>query len=174
MMNRLIVYFHGFGSNSKTPKVAALTAAFPNDTVVAFDIDIDTNISLGSYDLTNKIDDALIAELHSIKEVIFVGTSLGAWYAGTLARIYDVRCILINPSFNPAETLKKYNISADIREGYIPLDPAGLKAEYFFALHDEVIDNSLMIPKLKNVTIVKNADHRFNDNFDIIIDALNN
>jgi len=41
-------------------------------------------------------------------EVALVGTSLGAYWAGTLSGIYGIPAILLNPAIRPAKTLQKH------------------------------------------------------------------
>ena len=76
---------------------------------------------------------------HPNLEIIFIGTSLGAWYAAELADKYKVKAILINPSYNPRQSLLKYEIEENIRNKYSPIKWLN-DAIYYIAKNDEVID----------------------------------
>lgn len=157
-MNSLVVYFHGYGSSSNTDKVARLQDQLPNSKVVAFDIDVNPKNSIP--DLIKKIDQAIINE--DVSTVIFVGTSLGAWYAGTLGEVYGVHSVLINPCLDPNTSLRKYNVAESICENYYELE-ALPSSKYFCSLNDEVIDHSPLLSKnFPSMSVYDKADHRFN------------
>lgn len=132
-MKKLIVYFHGFNSSPKTEKVNRLKLAFPDDYVYAFPINIDPDIA--NKDLEMAIDSVLIDHLNEDVEVIFVGTSLGAWWANKFGTLYHCPALLINPCEDPAKTL-----------GLIKFMPMIYRPEhsaYFIAKHDEIIEHQI-------------------------------
>ena len=94
------VYIHGFNSAFTTanPKVAALATI---GTVVGV-----------TYDTLNTHDgclDEIIAQLPAdLTDVILVGTSLGGYYAATVAAMLGLPSVLINPSTIPGVSLSKY------------------------------------------------------------------
>lgn len=160
MTEKIIIYFHGYGSSPATDKVQTLKEHFSE--VHAFPIDIDPDVSLPY--LEQEIDNFIMSNINSEKELVFVGTSLGAWYAGRLAnkfRLDGSRCVLINPAYSmkaikidlpiPQNIKDKYN-----RFGFI----CPVRTKFFIATNDEVIDFSDLHPK--NVTYDEKADHRFN------------
>lgn len=162
MKKYLIFYFHGYNSSPATDKVARLKSVFPD--TYAFDINIDPDISLSH--LENNIDLTLMdheyLNLHDL-EIVFIGTSLGAWYASKLADKYNVRSILINPCYDPTNSLKKFGVSEHIRNKYVPID--WIKdAVYYIAKNDEVIDFNPVKDNLNNLNTfwIDNANHRFN------------
>lgn len=157
-----IVYFHGYGSTPNTDKVNILRQML-NAKVFAFPIDIDRDVA--EQQLTYDIDMSLMNDIHADDQVLFVGTSLGGWWASEMAALYKVPAIVINPSCDPSLGLKKYGVSEDLCAKYTPIKLAKINT-YFIAEHDEVIDNTVLIEKLLidgyNVFVDPDGDHRFN------------
>lgn len=94
------VYFHGFNSafTLDNPKVAELAAI---GTVVGVTYD-----SLADH---STIRDSLLKQLpDDLTDVVLVGTSLGAYWAGEIARLLGLPSVLINPSIIPGVSLSKY------------------------------------------------------------------
>lgn len=103
----LVVYFHGFASSPETSKVAQLKAA--GFKVVAPSINIDPDIA--ERELTTFIKNELHKDFGERKPsdpVVFVGTSLGGFWAARMAEKFDCPSVLINPAMHPDVTLAKY------------------------------------------------------------------
>lgn len=172
-MKKMIVYFHGFGSSPNTDKVSRLKAAFPDDYIYAFPIDIDPEIA--EKELTRNINNALVEHLNEAIVLFFIGTSLGGWWASSLGYDYQCTTILINPSPQPQDTLTRYGISQDICEKYSDIVYSPQKDYYFFAKHDEVIEPryDLSWPNLF-IYDQTSVGHRFNGpEFDDVIALIN-
>lgn len=98
-----IIYLHGFGSNNQTEKVGFLKEAFPGHRVIA------PNIPAHALDAYLAIDKFIEQELErTAGQVILVGTSLGGFWARMFAAKFNLESIAMNPSLNPAVTLKRY------------------------------------------------------------------
>jgi predicted esterase YcpF (UPF0227 family) len=170
-MEKLIVYCHGYGSGANSTKLKALKAAGFN--AHCFEADIDP-VEAILY-LTNKIDNLLIDHLNQDIELVFVGTSLGAWMASKLAKMYGAKAVIINPSVDPSTSLLKYSVPKEICEKYHVFAPHETH-KYFFAKYDEIIDNQTFSKNLTeagfDVTVVTDADHRFEKHFGLVIDYL--
>lgn len=142
MAQKVIVYFHGFGSNAKSDKVERLKAM--GFETIAFPIDLDPNISIAS--LVDNINLWLIENwAREYIDIWFIGTSLGAWYAHVVGAMFDVNTILINPSLSPQESLKKYGVDSNILENYekcYVLENLNEKDHVIVSNCDEVIDFS--------------------------------
>jgi|APCry1669191812_1035378.scaffolds.fasta_scaffold05657_4 hypothetical protein len=160
MTEKTIIYFHGYGSSPATDKVQTLKEHFSE--VHAFPINIDPDFSLPY--LEEEIDNLIVSNLNSEKELVFIGTSLGAWYAGQMAskfRLEGSRCVLINPAHSMESIKIDLPIPENIKEKYNHLGfICPLHTKFFIANNDEVIDFTNFHPK--NATYVKEADHRFN------------
>jgi predicted esterase YcpF (UPF0227 family) len=172
-MEKIIIYCHGYGSNANSSKLEQLK----NAGFEAYCFDADINPIQALEDLTNQIDMLLCENVNRDVELIFVGTSLGGWMASQLSDIYSAKSIIINPSINSRLSLLKYGVSSEICNLYNSFKYSK-KTKYFFAENDEIIDNVKTREKLidegYDVTIVANSDHRFDKQFNLIIEYLNN
>lgn len=173
-MKTILFYFHGFGSSAQTDKVSKLRENLDLD-VYAFDIDIDP---VKAEDiLSHQISLTLMDYLHEEDiQVIFVGTSLGGWWAGKLAKQFHCRAILINPAVEPQTTLHHLGVNVDTCAKYHDLEYP-INTVFFLAEIDEVVDHTslkaaLVFNKSYTTFIVPNADHRFNDKFYLVQDYI--
>lgn len=167
-MKKIVVYFHGFGSSAQTDKVQMLRdAGFETH---AWDINVDPMLSLP--ELTENIDSMLLDDMHEECQLFFVGTSLGAWYASNLAHMYGVNAVLINPCYNPKESLAKYDVDQYILDDYLIDIHFAPHQKVFIGSEDTVIDFSGVDFCGADVTVVDGADHRFNKEFGLVIDYI--
>lgn len=169
-MRKLVVYCHGYNGSPASEKVARLRET--GASVYAWNIDIDPSISLPY--LEHEFNMVLLDDLHSPLKLVFVGTSLGGWYAAELAAAYQCDSVIINPSYNPRESLAKYGIAETILEKYTPIK-LSKHAKYFFGANDDVIDYSEFLPLLAeyDFEIVAGAGHRFDGKeFDRVTDYI--
>lgn len=90
-----IIYLHGFASIGTSPKSDALVAAFGRDCVFSPNLPTDP-------EQTIAIVSEIVARVVNFP-LIFVGTSLGGFWAHYFAQRFDAACIMVNPSMNPAE-----------------------------------------------------------------------
>lgn len=167
-MEKIVVYFHGYNSSAQTDKVQKLKDA--GFSTYSWDINLDASISLN--ELTDKIDSMLLDNMHSECELFFVGTSLGAWYAANLAQLYDVHAVLINPCYNPKQSLAKYNVDQTILDSYLTDIQFTSKHKVFIGTNDTAIDFSNVDFGNADVVYVKDADHRFNKEFHLVVDYI--
>ena len=90
------VYLHGFNSAFSTggEKIAHLSKLAP---VIGLNYD-----SFGNYgDIMDRLEFQVENLPHHIDDLVFVGTSLGAFYASELGRVFDRPSIIINPCVTP-------------------------------------------------------------------------
>lgn len=156
-MKKLVVYCHGYNSSANTDKVYALREA--GFETYAWDINVDPDISMPF--LEHCIDNLLLEYLNHEVDLVFVGTSLGAWYASKLADKYGARAILINPSYGPSRTLPKIGCDPEIARKYedIVIDT---NDDLVYAKNDELIDHCRSWPNAKSITVHETGGHRFN------------
>ncbi len=156
-----VVYFHGYGSSPNSDKVDALRNKLKVP-VFAFPANIDPEIAIR--EVSDSIDMLLLEDMHAPDRMLFVGTSLGGWLASELGNLYDIPVVVINPSYEPFNSLKKYGVDEDICNKYTPLK-LSKKNTYFFAENDTVIDNVEFRQSLINqgyrVYIDPDANHSF-------------
>lgn len=179
-----IVYLHGFGSVGSGPKYDALVAAFGADNVISPDLPNDPN------DVESIIDDIV----RSIGDfpVMFVGTSLGGFWANYAAQKWDAQCILVNPSLTPSITmasrigkpitnyqtgavidiLPKYIDDFKLRELYISDNTNGALINLIVAADDDVIpykDTLASMPYTASTLIAADGGHRFDSRWGDVI-----
>lgn len=163
---KMVIYFHGYNSSPKTDKVSRLKELLPNHEVLAFPINPDPEIA--ERELSDSIIFAMISQLHDPDKVTFIGTSHGAWWAAKMADSFAyTECVLINPCYDPENSLKKYGVSDDILKKYHKMNLDVLDNKTFvFAESDEVIDHSELISELDEresvFEVYQNTSHRFN------------
>lgn len=134
-----IIYCHGYASSPQSDKVQILRQHFED--VQAFPIDVDPEKSLPY--LEEEVDMYLAGSINDERPLVFVGTSLGAWYAGRLAKMFYAPAILINPCYSFGAVKVDLGISEEIKAKYEQLGfeyPEDTR--FFLALNDEVIDFS--------------------------------
>jgi predicted esterase YcpF (UPF0227 family) len=171
-MKKVIVYCHGYGSNTKSGKVQQLKDA--GFETYCYKADIDPAVAFGS--ISDNVDLMLLDYLHQEIKLIFVGTSLGGWMASKLAEAYYAKAIIINPSYDPKLSLEKYDVAEEIRNKYSRLKP-NKNCSYYFGSNDVVIHHTEFIKEVSvecDYTIVEGADHRFTKDFSLVIDKLKN
>lgn len=170
-MKKLIVYCHGYASSPNTDKVERLCAV-KNSEVHAFPIDVDPDVSLPK--LCEEIDNLLLEDMHQDAELMFVGTSLGAWYAAYLGLLYSAHSVLINPCYNPSVSLKKYDVATEVLDSYPDMVVPG-NSFVVIAKDDDVIDYSDFSLAKDRIVFTPTGGHRFNgDEFeDVIVAHLN-
>lgn len=95
-----IVYLHGFGSQGMSAKSDQLKVRFGEHQVEAPDLPQDPT-------KVKHIIDQIVVKNRSWP-LIFVGTSLGGFYARWAANHYDCPAVLVNPSVHPSKTLYQY------------------------------------------------------------------
>ena len=167
-MKKIVVYFHGYGSSAQTDKVQKLRdAGFDTH---SWNINVDPLVSQN--ELLDNIDSMLLDDMHEKSEIFFVGTSLGAWYASNLAHLYGVHAVLINPCYNPKESLAKYEVDQKILDNYFFDIHFSSVQKVFIGTADEVIDFTNVDFNGADVTYVEGADHRFNKEFHLVIDYI--
>lgn len=175
MENFLIFYFHGYNSSPNSDKVEKIRSVFEN--TYAFSIDPDPTVSIPN--LIKQIECVLLDDKFMNKDdlnIVFIGTSLGAWYASTLGHMFNVKSILINPCYDPTKTLKLLGgIPDDVCEKYTTL-AFGDRSKVYISTNDEVIDYTSIQNTLEtlDVTYVKNSNHRFNgpEFDDVLLDIM--
>lgn len=97
MVDKTIMYVHGFGSAASTNTVKVLQTLLPNAHVIAEDLPISPAETM----------ELLHALCDQHKPDLIIGTSMGGMYTEML-RGYDR--ILVNPAFNMGDTMAEHNM----------------------------------------------------------------
>lgn len=161
MKKKVLFYFHGYGSNKNTDKVRRLKVM--GYETYAFDIDVDPSVSIPklSQEITYWLIDNIARE---DIEIVFIGTSLGAWYATKLGEQFLAQTISINPCIRPWKSLEKYNVPKHILDKYNTLYFDEELDTVVIAEDDELFDFSqeFVLIDAKKVIYSKTGGHRFN------------
>jgi hypothetical protein len=182
-----IIYFHGFGSTGNSAKTRSLKAMFGNDTVWCPDLPVSPSdvVELVDSFITNHTDD----------RIIFVGTSLGGFYANYFAQLYHVPAVLINPSTEPHITIehrigqqffnyvtnKPFQVTladaAYYAEMYTTVSKIqkGLLIHLFLASDDAILDPTVAkknMPFTCSLTETVDGGHRFTQHWDLVISKI--
>lgn len=156
-MNTIIVYFHGYGSSPATDKVNTLRQF---GEVYAWPINIDPEVSVPF--LAENIEALLLDNIFKDVKFVFVGTSLGAYYAQVLGSMFDIDTVLINPSYTPSTSLIRYGVAEEIRCKYDDLHLTK-RDSVVVAKDDEIIDHTGHdFSGARSVTWFETGGHRFN------------
>ena len=97
---KMILYIHGFRSKGNGEKAKALQTYFPDENVIS------PSLETKPFQDMNYLMELTKFHLKKNERVIVIGTSLGGFYAHYLSRALGIPCVLINPSFNPSESLE--------------------------------------------------------------------
>ena len=102
-MNKNIFYFHGFASSADSTKAKVfddfIKEKFPN--VHLHIPNIDNSIEKSFIQLENLVEE-------SAGDRLFIGSSLGGFYASYFAEKFDSKAVLINPASNPYLGMEMY------------------------------------------------------------------
>jgi hypothetical protein len=181
-----VIYLHGFGSSGNSAKSQALKAVFGDDHVISPDLPIDP-------DAVIEVVSTIIRENEDYP-IVFVGTSLGGFYAHYFSTKFDAPCVLVNPSTEPDVTMvarlgvnKNYSTGKDfvVEEEFLAKWKA-MKAEIengqngglidlFLAADDDVLDSVVAkrnIPFAKSLTETADGGHRYDLHWDKVIEKL--
>ena len=102
-MVKTILYFHGFASSSDSDKAKIIKKHISK---------VSKKIKIFTPDLSNEFKEAnsqiqkLIDE--NKKDFVFMGSSLGGYYANFYGNIYKSKVILINPAIPPLKGFEEY------------------------------------------------------------------
>lgn len=159
-MKQTIVYFHGYGSNGNSEKVKALREHFE---VFAPEIPVKHDEALAY--LTSYLD-----ALKTYTEPVFVGTSMGGYWATRMSDLFSVPSVIINPACDPKSALGKYEnpalTPAELSK-FQKLKPAkGFPRSVLLSKDDAVIDyreaQELFAGKAE-IALFESEGHRFSD-----------
>jgi predicted esterase YcpF (UPF0227 family) len=186
----VIIYFHGFGGSGNSPKVDALKEQFGEDNVYAPDLPIDP------FEV-NQLVESKVDDWHRSRKddkLIFVGTSLGAFYASYFAHAYDAPAVLVNPSVRPNESLRNrlgQNTNYVTKEEfwltlshldkleamrkYLTNNYNGALIHLFVAKDDEVIPSYEMLNWYQytaSTHVEETGGHRFTEHWNKVLDKV--
>ncbi|RUM57601.1 MAG: esterase [Persephonella sp.] len=182
-----IIYIHGFNSAGYGNKITKLKDAFGDENVIALTLPYNPEKAM-------KLLEFLTETLKEKDNLILVGTSLGGFYGLYLGAKYKVPSVLINPSTDPYNSLKKQvgkqkNYKTDEEYEFSYKDLESLKKYYlsereiekakpyiyvYLDEEDELLDSRKTKEFFEKfgiyVKIYPNGDHRFQHMDELIED----
>jgi len=189
----VIVYLHGFASSGTTEKAQALIDRFGADNVWNPDLPADPEQVIEM--VKAKLDD-WFAEFRDLNQekLMFVGTSLGAFYATYFGLIYDAPFVIVNPSVFPDKNLSDkmgVNLNHVTKEEFMvrlcDLEELshmkkvivtlyeGRLANLFIAKDDDIIDYKDMLtayPHAASVVVKETGGHRFTEHWQEVVEKV--
>jgi predicted esterase YcpF (UPF0227 family) len=185
----MILYFHGFASSGNSAKSQALAQAFGSHQVVAPDFPYDCAA------IEDMVEREIFKAVQNLAEpIVFVGTSLGGFYANYFAAKYDSPAVLVNPSIRADLTLQQKigkhvnyatNEEFEVTEKYVAdlsdwfsytkENYNGRRISLFLAENDEVInafDTGRQMPHVFKRFVYKDGGHRFEKHWGTVINHI--
>ena len=102
-MSKTILYFHGFASSSNSNKAKFLkkyiSKNYKNTEIII--PDLDNNFKLAVSQINTLIDNAK-------HPIVFIGSSLGGYYASYFSTKLKTKSVLINPAIPPLKDFEMY------------------------------------------------------------------
>ena len=102
-MSKTILYFHGFASSSNSNKAKVLkkyiSENYKNTEIII--PDLDNNFKLAVSQIYTLIDNAK-------HPIVFIGSSLGGYYASYFSTKLKTKSVLINPAIPPLKDFEMY------------------------------------------------------------------
>jgi predicted esterase YcpF (UPF0227 family) len=115
-LNKNIFYFHGFASSADSTKAKVfddfIKEKFP--TIYLHIPNIENSIEKSFIQLENLVEE-------NAGDRLFIGSSLGGFYASYFAEKFDSKAVLINPASNPYLGMEMYlgkNTNYSTNEGF--------------------------------------------------------
>ncbi len=175
----LLLYVHGFRSTINSAKAKLLKDYYGNNIIIA---DFSHIPKIAIFQLEKMI------EKNNITGII--ASSLGGFYATHLSEKYNLKCVLINPSTRPFETLSKFIGANKTYDGelfewkpeyldqlsqYAIDKPNTSNYQVFLQRGDEVLDYRIAKRYYDgaDITIEDGGNHRF-DGFERHFDKVDN
>jgi predicted esterase YcpF (UPF0227 family) len=187
----VIVYLHGFASSGNSAKAQALIDRFGANHVWNPDLPIDPD---QVYDLITKKLNVWLNGGQYHEKLVFVGTSLGAFYATYFGLLYDAPFVIVNPSVFPDKSLSDkmgININHVTKEEFMvrlcDLEQLshmkkvivtlyeGRLANLFIAKDDDVIDYKDMLtayPYAASLVVKETGGHRFTEHWQEVVEKI--
>ena len=162
-----IIYFPGFGGNQNSETFKSILYKFSESKAIIYD---NVNAENAFQQIQKQIKNQLSAK------PLIIGQSLGGFWAEYFAITYNLNLILINPSIEPYESLKKYNLSSSELNSFRKFESneyVKSKISIILSKNDTVVNPKSILEKYKKIVkfIYVEGDHKFTD-FDLLISEI--
>lgn len=139
-----IIYFPGFGGDKSSKTYLKINEKYKDCGIITYD---NINAESAFMQIQNQIKNYL-----SVKPIL-IGQSLGGFWAEYFAIQYDLNLILINPSLEPHQSLRKYDLSEDDLNRFKKFNSKEFskrKTSIILSKNDTVVDTSPVLEKYKS------------------------
>lgn len=159
-MKSTIIYIHGYESSPNSDKVEQLKKMFPDEIIIAPDVDHSSD----PYDIRIQLG-MLIKDVPKDSDIILVGSSAGGFWADYFAATYVHKAVLINPSLNPSENYRKYDLPEAFYDKYRVLEKITdaykrNSVVVFSGENDDVVPLAQIKKRYKEPIILQGEGHR--------------
>lgn len=156
----VIIYFHGYKSDGNSRTAEIIRQIFTNYHIIS-----------PSYNTANA-DEAfeqlskIIDEGCKICDCIYlIGNSLGGFWANFFSDRYKIKTLLINPSLDPVNSLKKYgDVNCETYNKYYLQKVDGIRKVVILGKNDETIPFESFLKEFENkkyiIHLNENMGHR--------------
>ena len=145
-----IAYIHGFNSSPNTKTFISLKEGMPHLNVVSLEYDY-INPDRSYLRLLSQVEKLLTED----PDIVFVGTSLGAFWAHYLSVRFNATCVLVNPSIHPSISLQKY-IGDNVNYATGEIKTLTLSNCLSYKKYEE--DKTLFVPQSRTVVVLGMKD----------------
>jgi predicted esterase YcpF (UPF0227 family) len=182
-----IIYLHGFASVGPGAKSNALAAVYGSDYIYAPDLPVNP-------DNVKIIVDNIVRNVANFP-LVFVGTSLGGFWANYFAQLYDAPCVIVNPATTPSvnmlgrvgnpvinfKTGELITVTLDDVAKYVECEAEaaedfnGALVNLFVARDDDVIDCNITLnrmPYTKTCVVTDTGGHRYDTLWNTVVDRV--
>jgi len=185
-----IILLHGFASVGTGAKYEALVKEFGRDNIFS------PNLPVNPADVEALLDEEIkCMHLDGEEPALFVGTSLGGFWANYMAQKYKKPCVIVNPSMFPSHTMffvsgmtmcnfatgLPFTVPIDIvpsfmkREKFLEDNTNGELINLFVARDDNILDYKVTLrqtPQTASTQIFEDGGHRFEKHWPSVLEKI--
>jgi len=156
-----LIYIPGFGGNTNSETFKNISIKYADVETVFINYD-----NRNAENAFIQIEDQI--ENKASKNCLIIGQSLGGFWAEYFAHKYGFKLILINPSLNPSESLKKYNLTLeelDCYRKFILIETVKSEMAIILSKNDTIVSPKPVKEKYKDLVEFKyvNCDHKLTE-----------
>ena len=154
-----ILYFPGFGGNQNSETFRKIVEKHESSELIIYN---NFNAEKAFEEIQNQIENYLS------ENILLIGQSLGGFWAEYFAVKFGFNLILINPSLEPHESLKKYDLSAENLNSFKKFKTEKLpksKISIILSKNDTVVNPKPVFEKYKDFVDFKyiEGDHKLTE-----------
>ena len=171
----VVIYFHGLGCTANSEKAAKLRESLPEANFIALNLTGPIG-PVSTHEVWRRLSDAINnIDLTDVSKIVFVGISLGGYYARIFGERYDVPYVLINPVTDPEQvkSLVTPEFLVDLKS-INSSETTGSLVHLLLGDDDDVIppEAAQSFFKYKSFCLSKKDDHNFENHWSLVTDLV--